>query len=203
VWFKKTHFLQLMSHEALAKYSCLYRADGAQQLLELFHHDKSCLSINPNHDYGRRQFENFIASNFGNYLHGQPRLLQKKNQAYSDQSTALISIASSASLAAFAHATGTMPDSRRFRMNIIIHANKAFSEADMIGQTYHCGDALLMIQKAVGRCAAINVDPGTAQRNDRDYVRFMRAEFGHSNLGVFAKVINSGKVKVGDVLRRT
>lgn len=202
-WFKKTHFLQLMSHEVLAEYSSLYKVNEAEPVLELFHHEKSCLSINPNHDHGRLQFENFIASNFGNCLDGQPKLMQRKNQAYSDQPTALISIASNASLATFAHATGTMPDSRRFRVNIIIHANKAFSEADMIGQTYHCGDALLMIQEPVGRCAAINVDPGTAQRNDQDYVRFMREKFGHSNLGVFAKVINGGKVKVGDVLRPT
>jgi MOSC domain-containing protein YiiM len=29
----------------------------------------------------------------------------------------------------------------------------------------------------------------------------MRETFGHSNLGVFAKVIKSGEVKVGDELR--
>lgn len=200
-WFKKTHFLQLMSNEALAEYGCHYRADGTRQVLELFHRGKSCLSINPDYDDGRLQFEDFIAKNFGDCLHGHPRLMQRKNQAYSDQSTALISIASNASLATFAHATDTMPDSRRFRINIITHADKAFSENDMIGRTYHCGDALLMIQKPVGRCAAINVDPETAQRSDQDYVRFMRAKFGHSNLGVFAKVTNGGKVEVGDVLR--
>jgi hypothetical protein len=129
--------------------------------------------------------------------------MRRKNQAYSDQSTPLISIASNASLTTFANATGTMPDSRRFRINIIIQADKALAESDMIGQTCYCGDALLMIQKPVGRCAAINVDPETAQRSDQDYVRFMKAEFGHSDLGVFAKVINGGKIKIGDVLRPT
>jgi hypothetical protein len=73
----------------------------------------------------------------------------------------------------------------------------------MIGQTFHCGDALLMIQKPVGRCAAINVDPETAQRSEQDFVRFMKVEFGHSNLGVFAKVIKGGKVRVGDELHPT
>ncbi len=202
-WFQKAHFLQLMSHEVLAEYICDYRTDGAEPALELFHRGRSCLLINPGSDNGRRLFENFIVNNFGKYLRGQPRLMQRKDQAYTDQSTALISIASNASIATFADATGTNPDSRRFRINIIIDTNKAFAEADMIGKTFHCGHALLSVQKPVGRCAAINVDPETANRHDHDYVRFMKAEFGHSNLGVFAKVIKGGEVKVGDVLRPT
>ena len=64
-----------------------------------------------------------------------------------------------------------------------------------------CGKALMVIQKPVGRCAAINVDPKTALRSEKDYVQLMREKFGHSNLGVFAKVIKGGKVKVGDELR--
>ena len=126
--------------------------------------------------------------------------MHMKDQAYSDQSTAFISIASNASLETFAYATGTAPSSRRFRTNIIIDADKAFAEADMIGQTFHCGKALMKVQKPVGRCAAINVDPKTALRSDKDYVRLMKEKFGHSNLGVFAKVIKGGKVKVGDEL---
>jgi uncharacterized protein YcbX len=51
-----------------------------------------------------------------------------KHQAYSDQSTALISIASNASLDAFAEATNTKPDSRRFRINIIIDGDTPFAE---------------------------------------------------------------------------
>jgi uncharacterized protein YcbX len=200
-WFPKAHFLQLMSHEALAEYKCEYLTDGAKPVLELFHHGKSCISIDPDSNDGRRQFEDFIFKNFSSHLNGQPRLMQMKDQAYSDQSTALISIASNASLDAFADATGTVPGNRRFRINIIIDADKAFSETDMIGQTFHCGKALVAVQKPVGRCAAINVDPKTALRSDQNYVGLMRENFGHSNLGVFAKVIRGGEVKVGDVLR--
>ena len=127
--------------------------------------------------------------------------MRMKNQAFSDQSTALVSIASNASLDTFAHATGTAPGNRRFRTNIIINADKAFAEADMIGKTFQCGNALMVIQKPVGRCAAINVDPITAVRSNNDYVRLMREKFGHSNLGVFAKIVKDGKIKVGDVLR--
>ena len=87
--------------------------------------------------------------------------MQMKDQAYSDQSNALISIASNASLNTFADATGTAPSNRRFRINIITDADNAFAEADLIGQTFQCGKALMVAQKLVGRCAAINVDPTT------------------------------------------
>ncbi len=200
-WFPKAHFLQLMSHKDLAEYNCRYLNDGATQVLELFYRGRRCISINPDSDDGRRQFEDFIFGNFSNHLRGQPRLMQMKDQAYSDQSTPFISIASNASLDTFADATGTAPSNRRFRINIIVNAHKAFAEADMIGQTFHCGKALMVIQKPVGRCAAINVDPKTALRSEKDYVQLMREKFGHSNLGVFAKVIKGGKVKVGDELR--
>ena len=199
-WFPKAHFLQLLSHRALAEYTCQYLTDGYKPVLELFHQGKRCISINPDIDDGRRQFEDFIFSIFGNKLRGQPRLMQMKDQAYSDQSAAFISIASNASLDTFADATGTAPSSSRFRINIITEAEKAFAEADMIGQTLHCGNAVLKVQKPVGRCAAINVDPKTARRSDQDYVQLMKEKFGHSNLGVFAKVIKGGKVKVGDEL---
>ena len=200
-WFPKAHFLQLMSHESLAEYKCRYLNDGAKPVLELYHYGRCCISINPDNYDGRRQFEDFIFSNFSDQLGGQPRLMQMKDQAYSDQSTAFISIASNASLETFAEATGTAPSNGRFRINIITNADKAFAEADMIGQTFQCGKALMMVQKPVGRCAAINVDPKTALRSDQDYVQLMREKFGHSNLGVFAKVITGGEVKVGDELR--
>ena len=71
----------------------------------------------------------------------------------------------------------------------------------MIGTTLCCGDALLLVKEPVGRCAAINVDPATAKRHPEDYVRFMKARFGHSNLGIFAEVINGGIIRVGDRLQ--
>ncbi len=200
-WFPKAHFLQLMANETLAEYNCQYLTDGTTPMLELFHHGNRCISINPDSTDGRRKLENFIFRNFNNYLRGQPRLMRMKDQAFSDQSTALVSIASNASLDAFANATGTAPGNRRFRINIITNADKAFAEGEMIGKIFQCGKALMVVQKPVGRCAAINVDPQTAVRSNKDYVRLMREKFGHSNLGVFAKIIKDGEIKVGDVMR--
>ena len=199
-WFRKAHFLQLMSHELLAEYSCRYD-DAANSRLELLHQGVICLSIDPAQPTDCQHFEDFFFTLLGDKLHGKPRLMTMKHQAYSDQSTALISIASSASLDAFAKATNTKPDSRRFRINIITDGDTPFAEEALIGKTLSCGDALLLVKKPVGRCAAVNVDPATAKRNPEDYVCFMKAHFGHSNLGIFAEVINGGIIRVGDRLQ--
>jgi len=167
----------------------------------LLHQGVICLSIDPAQPADRQHFEDFFLTLLGNKLHGKPRLMTMKRQAYSDQSTALISIASSASLDAFAEATNTKPDSRRFRINIITDGDTPFAEEALIGKTLSCGDALLLVKKPVGRCAAINVDPATAKRNPDDYVCFMKAHFGHSNLGIFAEVINGGIIRLGDRLQ--
>ena len=199
-WFRKAHFLQLMSHELLAEYSCCYD-DAGNRKLELLHHGTMCLSIDPAEPADCQRFEDFFFTLLGNKLRGKPRLMTMKHQAYSDQSTALISIASNASLDAFAEATNTKSDSRRFRINIIIDGDTPFTEEALIGTTLRCGDALLLVKEPVGRCAAINVDPATAKRNSENYVCFMKAHFGHSNLGIFAEVINGGVISVGDRLQ--
>ena len=187
-----------MSHDLLAEYSCRYDDGAANPKLELLHHGVTCLSIDPAEPADCQRFEDFFFTLLGSKLRGKPRLMTMKHQAYSDQSTALISIASKASLDAFAQATNTKPDSRRFRINIIIDGDTPFAEEGLIGKTLRCGDALLLVKEPVGRCAAINVDPATAKRNPEDYVRFMKAHFGHSNLGIFAEVINGGIIRLGD-----
>ena len=199
-WFSKAHFLQLMSHELLAEYSCRYD-ENSNSRLELLHQGAICLSIDPAQPTDCQRFEDFVFTLLGSKLRGKPRLMTMKHQAYTDQSTALISIASNASLDAFAEATNTKPDSRRFRINIIIDGYTPFAEEGLVGTTLCCGDALLLVKEPVGRCAAINVDPETAKRNPEDYVRFMKACFGHSNLGIFAEVINGGIIRVGDRLK--
>ena len=185
-WFRKAHFLQLMSHESLAEYSCRYD-DASNPRLELLRHGTLCLSIDPAEPADCQRFGNFFFTLLGSKLRGKPRLMTMKHQAYSDQSTALISIASNASLDAFAEATNTKSDSRRFRINIITDGDTPFAEEALIGKTLSCGDAMLLVKKPVGRCAAVNVDPATAKRNPEDYVCFMKARFGHSNLGILPK----------------
>ena len=109
----------------------------------------------------------------------------------------MISIGGSASLAAFAAATHTPIDARRFRLNIILDTRTAFAENQWGGAQLQMGTAVIKIIDDVERCAAINVDPATATRQS-DHLATMRQHFGHSHLGVFGRVMTPGTVQCGD-----
>ena len=51
----------------------------------------------------------------------------------------------------------------------------------------------------VGRCAAIDVDPETAERGPH-YLPIMEKAFGHTDLGIFARVTQGGTISLGDEL---
>ena len=199
-WLKKAHFLQLLTHEELAAFHCSYGIVDGVAKLTISHRDGQCLAIDPAIPNQCAALEKIFAVRFGSRLAGWPRLLEMPTGSYSDQSTALISLVSTASLDAFAKATGTKPDNRRFRINIVISGVEAFQESEMIGRDIQCGEAILAVKKPVGRCAAINVEPETALRGP-DHLAMMRTHFGHSDLGVFAVIKSSGHIKAGSKIK--
>ena len=53
--------------------------------------------------------------------------------------------------------------------------------------------------KRIIRCAATEVNPDTAER-DATPPRWLRERFGHADLGVYAEVLEGGRVAAGDAL---
>ena len=125
------------------------------------------------------------------------RIHSIENGAFTDQRKPLISIGGSASLAAFAAATCTKTDARRFRLNVIVATTTAFSENQWRGAKLKIGEAIIEIVDDVKRCKAINIDPASATRQP-DHLITMRQTFGHSYLGVFGRVIVPGAIQCGD-----
>ena len=195
VWLKKAHFLQLMQTESLAALRC--QLDGDMVTLTGAGTDgfEGNLAIPDD----RARCQNFIA----NFLQlpdtEKLRIHQIENGAFTDQREPLISIGGSASLAAFATATDTEIDARRFRLNITVATTNAFAENQWGGAKLQMGKAVIKIMGDVGRCAAINVDPANAIRQP-DHLSTMRQAFGHSYLGVFGRVITPGALRCGDTV---
>lgn len=84
----------------------------------------------------------------------------------------------------------------RFRANVEIDGLPAWSELDAIGQTLAFGDVQLRILAHTRRCAAIEVNPETAER-DIKLPYLLHKEMGHSNMGVYVEVISSGRLEPG------
>ena len=62
------------------------------------------------------------------------------------------------------------------------------------------GAARLRIEEPIGRCRATGANPVTGQQ-DADTMGALEAGYGHSDFGVFARVIGAGTVSLGDEVR--
>ena len=194
-WQKKAFFLQQMNLEQLAELSCVF--DGTN--LQIHHRGKLAVEGDMNSPDGARDIESFFARLVGHQIPGDPRLMRIADGSYADTKDALISLGGTASVDRFASETGTRPDMRRFRLNIMLQTDIPFAESDLIGKRVRLGMAELKIVAPVGRCAAIDVDPETAVRGPH-YLPVMERAFGHTDLGIFAEVVTSGAVGIGDTL---
>jgi hypothetical protein len=74
-----------------------------------------------------------------------------------------------------------------------------WGEFDLLGEEIMLGGARLRVFKRIVRCPATEVNPATAER-DAKPPQALREHFGHADLGVYAEVIEEGRVAVGDAL---
>ena len=195
VWLQKAHFLQLMQTDSLAALKC--QLDG--DMVTIHGLGTNGFEGNLAIQDDRSRCQKFIANFLQLRDPAALRIHQIDNGAFTDQLDPLISIGGSASLAAFAAATHTETDARRFRLNIIVASATAFAENQWGGAKLQMGEAVIEIVDDVERCAEINVYPASATRQP-DLLTTMRQVFGHSYLGVFGRVTKPGTVQCGDMV---
>jgi uncharacterized protein YcbX len=85
-------------------------------------------------------------------------------------------------------------------LNLIIETDTPFIEQSWAGQIVKIGDVECEVIEPVGRCGAISVNPQTHQR-ERDYLPEMERAWGHTDLGMFARICNPGLLEAGTVVR--
>ena len=196
-WQKKAAFLQLMTHERLAALD--YHFDGA--VMRISDDGQEQLAADMDSVEGAAAITGFFADLLGDSLAGSPRLMRINGGAYTDQKAPWISLGGTASVVHVAQTMGHQPDARRYRLNVMLETRSPFEEADLIGHRIALGDTVLHVVEPVGRCAAIDVDPETGARGPH-LLPSMQTSFGHTDLGIFAEIIEGGTVRPGDRLTR-
>jgi len=129
------------------------------------------------------------------------RVIRVPGQAMTDQEQPLVSINSMTSLADLSARMGRDLSIHRFRGNIWVEDWAPWAELGMIGQEITIGTARLRVEKPIGRCRATGANPETGVQ-DADTMAALAAGGGHTDFGVFARVIAGGTVRVGDEVRR-
>ena len=86
----------------------------------------------------------------------------------------------------------------RWRGNIWFEGVPAWTEFDWIGREAMLGTVRLKIEERITRCLATTVNTDTGVR-DIDTLGALKT-MGHQDFGVYARIIETGQVAVGDQL---
>jgi len=184
-WLSKAHFLMLMRDEWLAGLQA--RFDDATTVLTL--RDNGAVAA----------IERYFAGRHATRIKGPPKVLTCPGHSFSDVAPKVVSIINLASLAAIETMVGFPVHPLRFRANVYVRGWPAWYEAGLVGETLAIGGARLKVIKRTGRCAAVNVDPDLAVR-DMDIPKMLMRRLGHNECGIYAEVIDGGKIAVGDTV---
>lgn len=207
-WMSKKYLAVQNDWPRLAALECDYQPETA--VLTVKHQGVAVLSAATNTVAGRDRISTF----FTEYLatieptkearHPQLAPLQLVGDSsgetrYPDRQPVHISLLSQATLDQLTAIAAQNIDVRRFRPNIVLEGMEAWSEFELIGKQFQLGTARVEVTARIGRCVNIEVNPQTGDR-DIGLLSLLQQEFGHAQTGVLAKIINSGTVKIGDIL---
>jgi hypothetical protein len=136
------------------------------------------------------------------YVGRHLRLVRAAQAGIGTDSLHPVSLVGDGSVAELARRLGQADlDRRRFRMLLELRGVEAHAEDDWEGSLLQVGDAVVRLGGPVGRCANITYDPQTGIR-DFDALRAIREYRGTIDgevcFGVYADVVEPGRVRVGD-----
>lgn len=197
VHLSKSKFLMLMRNERLALLDIQF--DDASATLTVLRGSRPVVTGQLTDRTGRQLIEQFFSSFASEDLRGPARIVSAENHSFSDVPEKCVSIINRASVEEIARIVGKPVDPLRFRGNFLIEGADAFAEFDLVGRRLRFGGATIEAFARIQRCAATNVDPGSAAR-DMQIPKTLMGAFGHMDCGVYAKVVDDGDVAVGDTL---
>jgi len=199
----KGFFLMLRNNEALAALAT--RFDPATGVLTIVKSGEPVLAANLATEVGRETVELFFANYVGAAAKGRPRVVRAEGHKFTDASVMspvmmrAVSVINLASVRVLENAVGTPVDPLRFRGNIYIEGLNPWEEFEWVDSEVRIGTITFRGLAKTPRCAAVNVNPNTAER-DLNLPKAIAHNFGHVNLGVYLETLGDGELQIGDVV---
>jgi uncharacterized protein YcbX len=196
-WLQKRHFGCLMANAGLARLHTAFDPRSGQLLIRP--PEGAPFLGDTRSEAGRVAIAAWLAEFMGEEARGLPHFVEAPGHNFTDVAAKCVSIISLASLATLEEAAGMRLDPLRFRANVYVSGGQPWADFGLLGQEIQLGGARLRVFKRIVRCAATEVNPETAER-DAKPAKVLRERFGHADLGVYAEVIEGGRLAVGDAL---
>ena len=196
-WLRKKNFLCLMVDAPAA----LLRAsfEPRSGVLHIQAPDGAVAHENALTEAGRERLARFLAACLPEQMRGTPQFHHVPGHVFSDDARPVISLINEASLRDLEEHVGAPRHRLRFRANVYFEGAPAWREFDWIGREILMGAARLRVIERINRCPATEVNPDTAAR-DANPVRELRDAYGHVDMGVFAEVLEGGRIAPGDAI---
>jgi uncharacterized protein YcbX len=191
----KVNFLMLMRNERLAALRTEF--DHATHMLTIFRDGKQVARGALNTKLGRQLVEQFFAGYCHDELKGPPRVLSGAGHSFSDVAAKCLHFVNLATVREVGDVAGAPLNPLRFRANVYFDGAEAWAEREWIGKTLRIGAVRLKVFAPTTRCAAINVNPDTAQR-DAAIPPKLLTTYGDTHLGFYAEVAEGGEIREGD-----
>ena len=147
---------------------------------------------------GSVAFADWLAAVLGEDARGPLKVLRAPPaHRFMDDVEGFVSIINLASLRALEQVLGRPIDPLRMRANLYVEGWPAWAEADLADRLIAVGPVRLKGIKTITRCLATHVNPATGAR-DIELVRALFEAFGHTQCGVYARVVRGGRLERGN-----
>jgi len=197
-WAPKANFVTLVNCAKLAGIEAVFEPESGH--LTLKRNGRQVARADITTPLGRTIVEDFLRAYLAGEVRGALRLIEAKEDAFTDSRDGKLSLINLASIRDLERVTGHPVDPIRFRGNLYVEGLPAWAEFGWTEDTeIRLGEVALKLYKRIGRCAATNVNPQTAER-DANLPLALRRGFGHFDMGVYLQVTAPGTVRVGDTL---
>lgn len=194
----KINFLMLMRNERLATLRSAF--EPSTETLTIFRQGKQIARGNLSSRIGRQMIEQFLGAYMKEALRGPPRIVSAPGHSFSDVGVKCVHIVNVATVEEISRTVGKDLDPLRFRANLYVEGLPPWQEFDWVGRKLAAGGATLSVFKRTQRCEATNVDPATGER-DTAIPAVLQRTWGHSDCGVYARVVSEGRVSPGDEIK--
>ena len=190
----KITFLMLMRDERLATLRSHF--EDATETLSILRDGKQVARGQLTTKLGRQLIEQFIAAYMKSELRGSPKIVSAPGHSFSDVAAKCVHIVNLASVRELERIAGRTVAPGRFRANLYLEGIEPWAEFRWLDKEIKIGPATLSVFARTQRCEATNVDPDSGAR-DMGIPALLMRTWGHSDFGIYAKVIDGSEISVG------
>jgi uncharacterized protein YcbX len=197
-WISRGNFVVVAKSPNLATVQSHY--DSCLERLEIAHGNQPKQQFNLSDESEQKRLSDYLTDFIGKHQPGPYRIAEVVDTSLTDSPEKAVSIMNLSSLKELEGLANSSLAKSRFRGNFWFDGENSWQEFDWIDKEITIGKVRLKVVERIQRCAAVNANPETGLR-DVNLIKVLHNNFGHTDFGVLAKIINDGSLTVEDTVK--